>query len=423
MISRFTCRVLVVHLQHLSLTNFRNYRRFECGLPTGPLILVGRNAQGKTSLLEAIYYLAGASSPHASHDRQLIHWLAVRNDPLPYLKIVAEVLRDAEVRTVDVRIELEVTGSRKEARLKKSVIIDGVKKRVRDLSGVVNAVMFLPQDLALVEGPPTARRRYLDATICQVDPVYCAALSEYAKVLPQRNALLKQLQDRDGVGIGQLEFWDEQLCQSGAVLITRRSRAIEEIERYAVSTYDHLTEGVEHLRLDYRPSYDPIDKTSDQLSLALDVPVKRGRLTEAEISAGLRERLHTMRSDEILRGMTMVGPHRDELRFINSGVDLGMYGSRGQARSAVLALKLAEMAWMRDRSGEWPVLLLDEVLAELDPHRRGDLLARIHGADQVLLTTTDLNMLGAEFRQSSQVWAVTKGSVRSESSHPEDNHS
>jgi DNA replication and repair protein RecF len=265
--------------------------------------------------------------------------------------------------------------------------------------------------MALVEGSPSARRRYLDATICQVDPIYSAALGEYSKLLPQRNALLKQLQRRTGSNDGQLEFWDEQLCRSGAVLIARRIRAIEEIENYAVPIYEQLTDGAEHLRLVYRPSYDPVENHTDQLAFQLDVPAKRSRLSDGEIAAGLQVLLRDNRTDEIMRGMTMVGPHRDELRFLVSGVDLGNYGSRGQSRSAILALKLAEMDWMHDRSGERPVLLLDEVLVELDPSRRRDLLSRINGSDQTILTTTDLNMFEAPFRMSAEVWAVKEGNV------------
>ncbi|MDP7346266.1 MAG: AAA family ATPase, partial [Anaerolineales bacterium] len=165
----------------LSLTNFRNYRRFESRLPSGPLILVGRNAQGKTSLLEAIHYLAAANSPHAGSDRQLIHWLALREEPQPFMRIRAEVLLAGETRTVEVRLELQANGAERDQRLKKTVLVDGLKRRVRELSGVVNVVMFLPQDMVLVEGSPGDRRRYLDATISQVDSAYANSVREYAK--------------------------------------------------------------------------------------------------------------------------------------------------------------------------------------------------------------------------------------------------
>ncbi|MEK7312625.1 MAG: DNA replication and repair protein RecF, partial [Chloroflexota bacterium] len=214
-----------MRVAHLSLTNFRNYTRLEADLPAGPLILVGRNAQGKTSLLESIYYLATASSPHATTDKQLIHWLALRTDPRPFLKIVAEVHTAHEIRRVDIRIEVEdaLAGAAREQRLKKTVLVNGLKRRTGDLHGAVNVVLFLPQDMALVEGAPSDRRRYLDSTLCQIDPVYALALGEYQKILTQRNALLKQLQDRNGNGAAELEFWDGELCRHGATLIAARA--------------------------------------------------------------------------------------------------------------------------------------------------------------------------------------------------------
>ncbi len=399
-----------MRVAHLSLTNFRNYSRLEADLPAGPLILVGQNAQGKTSLLEAIYYLATASSPHASADRQLIHWLALRNDSRPYMKILAEVHTAQEIRRVDIRVELEDAGAALEPRLKKTVLINGLKRRAGDLHGAVNVVLFLPQDMALVEGSPTDRRRYLDTTLCQVDPVYCLALGEYGKILSQRNALLKQLQERNG-GSTELEFWDTELCRHGATLIAARAKAIEEIERLAAPIHRELTEGAEHLRLAYQPAFDPLADDTGQIPLGLDVPITRAGITPDEIAASLRERLETSRRSEIERGMTLTGPHRDDVRFIASGIDLGIYGSRGQGRTAVLSLKLAEMTWMNDRAGEPPILLLDEVLAELDPRRRRDLLKRIGGAEQSVLTTTDLSLFEKEFVERVKVWNVIGGTI------------
>jgi DNA replication and repair protein RecF len=407
-----------MRVAHLSLTNFRNYTRLEADLPAGPLILVGRNAQGKTSLLEAIYYLATASSPHATADRQLIHWLALRNDPRPYLKIVAEVHTVREIRRVDIRLEVEETGAAREPRLKKTVLINGLKRRAGDLHGAVNVVLFLPQDMALVEGSPGDRRRYLDSTLCQIDPVYALALGEYGKILSQRNALLKQLQERkerNGNGNGnvaaELEFWDTELCRHGATLIAARARALEEIERFAAPIHRELTEGAEHLRLAYQPAFDPLADDSPQIGLGLDVPVTRAGVGAEAIASRLREKLEATRQIEIERGMTLTGPHRDDLRFLASGIDLGIYGSRGQGRTAVLSLKLAEMAWMKDKAGEWPILLLDEVLAELDPARRRELLLHIGGAEQSLLTTTDLNLFEPEFCANAQVWKVNAGTI------------
>lgn len=402
-----------MRVAHLSLTNFRNYTRLEADLPAGPLILVGHNAQGKTSLLEAIYYLATAESPHATSDRQLIHWLALRNDPRPFLKIVAEVHTARELRRAEVRIEVEDVGAAHEQRLKKTVLINGLKRRAGDLHGAVNVVLFLPQDMALVEGSPSDRRRYLDSTLCQIDSVYALALGEYQKILSQRNALLKQLQERNGNGdsAAQLEFWDSELCRHGAAIIGARAKAIEEIERFAASLHRELTEGAEHLRLAYQPAFDPLDPDTPQLALGIDVPVTRAGLAPDEIANRLREKLESTRQHEIERGMTLTGPHRDDLRFLASGIDLGIYGSRGQGRTAVLSLKLAELAWMTDRAGEPPVLLLDEVLAELDPQRRRDLLKRLGGLEQSIMTTTDLNLFEPKFVANVEKWKVVSGTI------------
>jgi DNA replication and repair protein RecF len=402
-----------MRVSHLSLTHFRNYTRLEVDLPPGPLILVGRNAQGKTSLLEAVYYLATAESPHATNDRQLIHWLALRNDPRPFLKIVAEVHTAQEIRRVEVRIEVEAVGAAREQRLKKTVLINGLKRRASDLHSALNAVLFLPQDMALVEGSPSDRRHYLDRTLCQIDPLYALALGEYQKILSQRNALLKQLQERsvNGDGAMQLEFWDSELCRQGAAIIAARAAAIEQIERFAATLHRELTEGAEHLRLAYQPAFDPLDPDSPQLALGLDVPVTRAGLAPDSIALRLREKLAATRQHEIERGMTLTGPHRDDLRFLASGIDLGIYGSRGQGRTAVLSLKLAELAWMTDRLGEPPVLLLDEVLAELDAQRRRDLLGHLGGVEQSIMTTTDLSLFDPEFVANVETWTVASGTI------------
>jgi DNA replication and repair protein RecF len=400
-----------MHVTHLSLTNFRNYTRLEADLPAGPLILVGANAQGKTSLLEALYYLATATSPHTANDRQLIHWLAQRNDPRPFLKIVAEVHTAHEIRKVDIRLEVEETGAAREPRIKKTVLINGLKRRAGDLAAAVNVVLFLPQDMALVEGSPGDRRRYLDSTLCQIDPVYALALGEYGKILTQRNALLKQLQERNGSGAAELEFWDGELCRHGAALIASRARALEDLERHAAAIHRELTEGAEHLRLAYQPAFDPLEADTPQMAFGLDVPVTRAGLMQDDIGARLRDKLAATRGQEIERGMTLTGPHRDDLRFLASGIDLGIYGSRGQGRTAVLSLKLAQLAWYTEQAGEPPILLLDEVLAELDPRRRRDLLGRLSGAEQSVMTTTDLSLFEPEFVKRAGAWRVVAGTI------------
>ena len=397
-----------MRVRHISLTNFRLYARLESPLPAGPLILVGANAQGKTSLLEALFYLATAQSHHAASDRQLIHFLAL-HEAQPFARIVAEVETRRETLRVEIRLVVDPAAG-PDGRLRKDVLINGVKKRVSDLAGRVNVVLFLPQDMAIVEGAPGDRRRYLDLALAQVDPAYHAALGEYAKVLSQRNALLKQLQDRGGAP-DQLEFWDGKLCELAGLLMAARIAALAELEALAGPLHRDLTAGTDGLRLAYHPAFDPAEAPEGQLGLPLTVPVHQVGLSAAEIETRLAAKLRACRAEEISRGATLYGPHRDEIRFIANGLDVGTYGSRGQARTAVLALKLAETAWMRARSGEWPLLLLDEVLAELDASRRRDLLSRLAGAEQCVMTTTDLNLFPEEFRAQAAIWTIQNGRV------------
>jgi DNA replication and repair protein RecF len=339
-----------------------------------------------------------------------MHFLALQ-EAQPFARIVAEVEKRSTITRVEIRLILE-SGGNGDNRLRKEVLINGVKKKVGDLAGVVNAVLFLPQDMAIVEGSPSDRRRYLDTALCQVNAEYNAALSEYTKLLSQRNALLKQLQESPG-GEEQLDFWDEKLCEQGALILAARASALADLEMLASAIHRDLTAGTDGLRLVYHPAFDPIAPPEGQLGLPMDVPVHRTNISVEEIRVGLKERLRAARADEIARGMTLYGPHRDEVRFLANGIDLGTYGSRGQARTAVLALKLAEMEWMRAKTGEWPILLLDEVLAELDVNRRRDLLSRLNRAEQCLMTTTDVGLFPPEFCAKATLWQIRMGQMTS----------
>jgi len=385
-------------------------------VPQGPVLLVGANAQGKTSLLESIYYLAAFVSFHAGSDRELINFLAAR-EPLAVSRVVAEFCRNdpqagAERRLVSHRLEVRViqesAGANGSVRLRKEVLLDGAKHKLGELVGQFNAVIFLPQTLRVIEGSPEERRRYLNLTLAQVWPRYAACLSDYSRALAQRNALLKLLGERGG-DAEQLAFWDEQLASSGAYLILARIRAVQELERQAAILHTDLTHGQEVLRMTYEPAFDPLPQPGRQYSLPLDAPLDRSGLSESKIQQGFLESLQRVRSEEIARGVTTIGPHRDDLRFLSNGIDLGTYGSRGQARTAVLSMKLAEVAWMKEKTGHSPVLLLDEVLAELDTNRRADLLDRLVSGDQALLTTTDLDLFPPEFVRRATLWRVEAG--------------
>jgi DNA replication and repair protein RecF len=402
-----------MHLTHLSLTNFRNFARLDVDIPQGAVLLVGANAQGKTSLLEAVYYLATFSSFHASNDRQLINFLAGR-DALAVARIVADFRRDeisGRTHRIEVRIIQEANGNNGEKRLRKEVLQDGAKSKVADLMGFFNAVIFLPQSLRVIEGAPEERRRYLNMTLSQVIPRYAELLSEYNHALSQRNALLKQLGEFGG-DLEQLVYWDEQLAAAGAFLIHARIQAIQELEKLAIPIHSDITRDVEILRLVYEPAYDPLPQPQNQYRLPLDPAYDRSCVPLEKIAQGFRESLLQLRSEEIARGMTTIGPHRDDLRFLSNSIDLGVYGSRGQTRTAMLALKLAEVAWMKARSGQWPVLLLDEVLAELDQDRRSDLIERLAKGEQIMMSTTDMDLFSPDLVHRATVWQIQAGRLQ-----------
>jgi len=389
-----------VRLAHLSLSHFRNFSRLETDLPAGLTVVVGANAQGKSSLLEAIHYLSAASSSQASSDRQLIHFAA----PDKVARLVGQVERAADSLRLEIRLGLEAGAEGGEPRLRREVLINGVKRRLAALYGQFQAVLFLPQDLRVVEGAPSERRRLLDEALSQGDPRYAGALAEYGKVLAQRNALLKSLQERRGDG-RQLAFWDERLCSLAAGVMRARAAAVLELQELAAPIHQQLSRGREDLLLEYQPAYDPFVGEAPS-------PSAWRELAAEAVQQGLAEALRLARAEELGRGMTLLGPHRDELGFRVNQVDLRVFGSRGQNRTAVLALKLAEVEWLRRRTGEDPVLLLDEVLAELDPERRQDLLARLRPAEQVVLTAADLGLFEREFLDGATLWRIEAGQLR-----------
>lgn len=403
-----------MRIAHLSLTNFRNYARLELPFPPGVIVLYGDNAQGKTSLLEAVYFLATSRSPYTTSDRQLINWLA-HDEPLPFARLVAEMQTRAGPRRLEVTIVSERNGPA--GRLKKQIRINGVEKRVMDLLGQMRVVLFLPQDLALIEGPPSGRRHYLNVTLCQSSPEYCRALSQYEKVLTQRNALLRQFQEQQRSrrpDTSQITFWDEKLAVSGAALIAGRYRLICELERRAQRIHSDLSGAQEHLRLRYDPGFDATAAPEGQMSFDVrDMGASAlPQLPPQEIAEAFRAKLRQNLREDVTRGMTTIGPQRDELRFFVNGRDLGLYGSRGQDRTAVLALKLAELDWMEAETGEPPILLLDEVAAELDPHRRNYLLKRIGGVEQVIVTSAEPELLAESFNTAVARWEVQAGTIR-----------
>lgn len=397
-----------MYISQLSLTNYRNYSRLTLDLPSGPVLLRGDNAHGKTNLLESIYFLSTTRGIHARADQQLINWLVLRQEPLPFTRVEATVSTRAETFQLAITIVRERDSFRKEIRL------NGVKKRAMDVIGKLTTVMFLPEDIELVTGAPSVRRRYLDSTLCQINHHYCQSLSRYNKILTQRNALLKELFKRNG-NANQLEYWDEQLAHEGAVLVVNRHNAVLELDAMARRRHRELSGGAEGLRLHYAPSFDPYHRPKPNYQLPLMLDDLAAYSTPAPPVAEVRQTflayLQQARGEEIQRGVTLVGPHRDDLHFLVDGIDMTLYGSRGQQRTAALSTKLAEISLMQQTTGETPVLLLDDVMSELDARRREQVITIVDQAGQALLTTTDWEDYPPEFRRRARLYSVTMGQL------------
>jgi len=400
-----------MHLAHLSLTNFRNYVRCDLDFSSPITVVLGANAQGKTNLLEAIYYLATAESPRTRSDRELINWLASEEHP-PFARL------EARVEGSDTLREMSIVLLNDGERLQKEIRINGVKRRALDLVGQVKVVLFMPEDIDLIAGSPDARRRYLDAAISQLDRRYARSLQAYDRVLVQRNSLLRQLRDHHG-NPQQLEFWDERLTEQGSQIVATRLATVTRLHELLQDVHPRLTGGEERLHLLYRSSL-PLEGANGlvayrQLSLDAARAQQEAAGSDGPSQAGIRavfhQQLQDRQGEEIERGMTLIGPHRDDLRFLVGGVDMCVYGSRGQQRTIAISLKLAELELIRSETEEEPILLLDDVMSELDEERRQYLMDAVHGDQQAIITTTDLDSFAPAFLRQATVWRIQEGRI------------
>jgi len=396
-----------MHIARLALPHFRNYARLELQLPARIHLFQGANAQGKTNLLEAVYYLATTKSPLASSDRELIQWDADK-EVIPFARVSGTFHRAGTERSIEITLQREATAASQGDTLRKQVLLDGVRRRAMDVLGTVNEVLFLPEDIALISGSPGERRRYLDVMLCQLDPVYCRPLSRYGKVIAQRNALLRDV--RQGRSrVTELAYWDDRVADLGAYLLCQRLWAVDELGQEMAHIQPDLTGGDEQVELRYLCSADEyaradVDLVSERASPGRPAPEAVDATREV-----LARALHGARRSELARGVTIVGPHRDDLRFLLNGHDATLHGSRGQQRTLALAIKLAEVALMTRVVGESPILLLDDVLSELDERRAAFMLDTISRADQVLLTATDLHAYARRGFGAMMLWRVENG--------------
>ncbi len=395
-----------MQLTHLSLENFRNYARLELELPAGVSVFLGENAQGKTNLLESVFYLATSRSFRANSDREVINWLALAESPA-YCRLVGvgrsqerDLTSEVALRCGD-GVEADSAGQ-----CSKRIRVNRRACRALDLIGHLTVVMFTPQDTQLVSGAPALRRRFLDLALSQVDAAYVRRLSHYTRLLTQRNHLLRQLRDHRA-RLDQLAFWDDQLVEYGAAITATRQTAIQVLTPLAERQHSALAGRTERLRVTYQPSI-LRGKKQHQVS----EPASTEALREA-----FRMRLADERPREIAQGMSVVGPHRDDLLLEVDDVSVTTYGSRGQQRTVSLALKLAESDFLAARTGEKPMLLLDDVLSELDEPRRRFVASVIGSDQQVLLTGTDSSVFPIQLLQAN-TFSVASGRVTA--SHPDD---
>ena len=401
-----------MHLSRLTLQNVRTFRRLDLPLASGrPHVIWGENASGKTNLLESIALLATARLGHRrGTDADLISWDAVVEDPLPTARIAGQV----ETRGGTVQLEIAITAALREpepgapepgamdigedgpesAGATRRFRVNGVARRASDLVGHLRVVLFSADDLLVLEGPPGGRRRFLDLTLTQIQPGYVRALQRYQRVLQQRNSLLRRLQERRAPP-HELDFWDDELAAAGAEIIAARAALIEGLGAIAEERHRELAPREERapagrrergLALGYRPALPP-GAASGSASLT-----GSGSFDRAALVPWFAERLREQRPRDIASGVSRFGPHRDELLFQLGGREAAASASRGQLRGIMLAMRLAEVALFTERTGDPPVLLLDDVLSELDAERRARVLATAYEVDQVLLTTPDSDL-------------------------------
>ncbi|MGE3961668.1 MAG: DNA replication/repair protein RecF [Dehalococcoidia bacterium] len=366
-----------MHLAHLSLANVRSFRKLELALEPGRYVIAGENGQGKSNLLEAVQMLATARTLRSGTDLDLIAWEALEEDLMPAARLEAAVNSAAGRKTLEIAvIAQETPPGVRPARASRRFRVNGVARRASDLIGQLRVVMFSADDLDIIAGAPAIRRRYLDITISQFDPAYLRALQRYQRVLEQRNSLLRKLQERRGRP-NELDFWDEELAAAGALIVNRRAEAIRDLARDARERYAELAPTE---REDLAVCYEP------RLPGALPEAAREHDLAERFQAAVVAER-----GEDVRRGVTRWGPHRDDVQFLIGGHHAGNSASRGQQRTAALALRLAEVGLSTQRTGDPPVLLLDDILSELDAGRRERILGAAYHVDQVLITTPDID--------------------------------
>lgn len=372
-------------VRRVELFQFRNYQALQLELTRTLNIFVGENAQGKTNLLEAIYLLALGRSYRTNSDEDLIGWQA------PFARVRGETEREAGGTRIEIVLKRQGA---------KEIKVGGESlRRHSDLLGRLNAVVFSPDDLQLVKGSPGLRRRFLNLEIAQVSPAYRHHFTRYQRVLRQRNNLLRAVSG-GYVGRDALLEWDEQLIEDGSRIVAKRAETVRRLSRWSMEMQARISGGKEELTLVYRPFFATPSETPH--------PDWEDHRAVAE---RFRQELEALRRDEIARGTTLVGPQRDDVAFLVEGIDLRYFGSQGQQRTAVLATKLSELEFIREEAGEYPILLLDDVMSELDDTRRQRFLSTVSGRINTFITTTNVRSFQDDILNEASIFTIRAGTV------------
>jgi DNA replication and repair protein RecF len=377
-----------MRLRALELDEFRSFRRLLLPIDPAGFRLIGPNASGKSTILEAIAMLATTRSPRTAAEREIANWdSGIDLGVPPYSRLRGEFQRSDGSHTLEIGMTLSERG---QGSLKKMVRFDDQPVRAVDAIGQFNMVHFAPEDVGLVSGAPSARRRYLDVAVSQSSRSYLRALSRYGRVLEQRNSLIRTLSrerttNRLERPSRELPFWDAELTAAAADLLAFRLGAVQVLSAHAREHFESLT-GDGSLSLTY---LSPRMELPENLPPVEDWRSPPQSLRQT-LAAAFSRSLGSLRQEELRRGITVVGPHRDDFLISAAGTDLSRYGSRGQQRLAVVATKLAELDLLCEATGEPPVLLLDDVLSELDVAHRSMIVASIATRQvQVCVTATD----------------------------------
>ncbi|QKS69598.1 DNA replication/repair protein RecF [Paenalkalicoccus suaedae] len=369
-----------MHIDQLTLKDYRNYDSLTLEFHNRVNVILGENAQGKTNLMESIYVLALAKSHRTPRDKELIRWD----------QDFARVSGSFTNRHGPLQMDVIFSGRGKKVKLNHVE-----KKRLSDYIGACNIVMFAPEDLTLVKGSPQVRRRFLDLEMGQIHPIYLYHLSQYHKILKQRNQWLKEVREHkrknDPAFLGVIT---DQLIQAAAEVLLRRFAFLKKLQEWAAPIHHEISRGSEQLEVTYVASCD--------VSADMNIPT---------LVKTLREAFSEVEEKELRRGTTQLGPHRDDLAFFVNGRDIQTFGSQGQQRTTALSLKLAEIELIHEKTSEYPILLLDDVLSELDDHRQTHLLNAIKGKVQTFVTTTSVDGIDHSMMQEADTFYVTEGSI------------